>query len=865
MKRFTLPIIMLALLAGVLWLWQTARPVKERKISGAYKALNLWSEQRAYPNASIPDVAHYAAYEFSKTHLSEAVDNTESVDAWEEIGPHNLGGRTLALAFNPQNPNTIFAGSASGGLWKSYSGGRGVDAWEYVPTGFPILAVSSIAFAPGDSNIIYIGTGEVYNYQFAGTGAAYRSTRGTYGIGILKSTDGGLSWSKSLDWSYHQQRGVWAVKINPLNPNTIWAATTEGTYKSLDAGQSWSQVHNVVMGTDLVINPVDTNVVVTAYGNFGSSGYGIYRTADGGNSWVQASFGLPSQFNGKIQLHIYEADPTIVYASIGNGFGFNDGASWLCRSNNGGLAWGVVNTLDYSQHQGWYSHDVAVNPANPDELFAIGIHVYKSTNGGSTLTQVSNGNAFSGRILPGDPEGTPAYSHPDHHDVIYHPSDPNIIYFANDGGVTRTTDGGVTFENCNGGYQTGQFYNGFVSAQTDSLLAIGGLQDNSTAVYDGQLAWFIRLIGGDGGWAAIDPSNPDHMFGSWQGLNVLKSTNRGSSFFNVPVPNITGGPTLFIAPYVIAENDPQVMYAGRDLVYKSTNGGVNWEATGGGTPLNGGAILALGVSPLNSSVVYAATAPFPGSLPRGVFRSLNGGVSWNNVSGSLPDRFPTDFAVDPLDAGTVYLTFSGFGSPHIFKSTDFGGNWSDISSGLPDIPFNAIVIDPYYPDYIYAGSDIGVYVSEDAGVTWNAFSEGLPDAVIAMSLSISPLNRKLRVATHGNGAYQRPLLEPPAAIADADPVVTQGFSLEQNYPNPFNPATTIRYALNKALPVTLQIFNARGQLMRTLVNREVQHPGEFSVQWDGRDRSGSKAASGVYIYRLTAGGQVAVRQMVLVK
>ncbi|NIW79968.1 MAG: hypothetical protein GWN16_11135, partial [Calditrichae bacterium] len=128
--------------------------------------------------------------------------------------------RTLVVEFNPQNPNTIFAGSASGGLWRSYSAGRGADAWEYVPTGFPVLGVSSIAFVPGDSNTFYIGTGEVYNYQNVGTDPAYRSTRGSYGIGILKTTDGGQTWSKSLDWSYNQQHGVWAVEVNPLNPNT---------------------------------------------------------------------------------------------------------------------------------------------------------------------------------------------------------------------------------------------------------------------------------------------------------------------------------------------------------------------------------------------------------------------------------------------------------------------------------------------------------------------------------------------------------------------------------------------------------------------------------------------------------------------
>ncbi|MFQ5584996.1 MAG: WD40/YVTN/BNR-like repeat-containing protein, partial [Calditrichia bacterium] len=259
----------------------------QKHISGAYDALNFWSLQRAYPHSSIPDVANYAAFEYSRQNLRGDLDNSLSVTPWQPIGPVNLGGRTLTIAFNPLNPNTIYAGSASGGLWRSYSGGRGTNAWENVPTGFPVLGVSSIAFAPGDSNTIYIGTGEVYNYQNVGHDPAFRSTRGSYGIGILKTTDGGLTWSKSLDWSYNQRNGVWAVRVNPLNPNTVWAATTEGTYKSTNAGASWSLVHNVIMGMDLVINPVDTNTVFVSCGNFQSSGYGIYRTTDGGVSWTK--------------------------------------------------------------------------------------------------------------------------------------------------------------------------------------------------------------------------------------------------------------------------------------------------------------------------------------------------------------------------------------------------------------------------------------------------------------------------------------------------------------------------------------------------------------------------------------------------
>ena len=831
------------------------------KPSGAYQALNFWSQQRAYPNNSIPDAGFYRAFEYAKQNLRRLGIRNSGSDSWRAIGPNNLGGRTLALAFNPQNPNTIYAGSASGGLWRSKSGGRGPAAWEYIPTGYPVLAVSSIAFAPGDSNTIYIGTGEVYNYQAAGSGAAYRSTRGTYGLGILKSVDGGTSWSKSLDWSYNQRRGVWVVKINPLNPNTVWAGTTEGTYKSKDGGQSWTQVHNVIMVNDLVINPVDTNTVIVGCGNFASTGYGIYRTTDGGANWTKSTSGLPTTFHGKIQLDISPSNPDIVYASIGNGFTSSSGASWLCRSTDGGITWSVRSTVDYSKWQGWYSHDVAVNPVNPNEVVAIGIEIYKSTNGGSSLLMKSSNTAYSGRIPPEGPEGPPTYSHVDHHDVIYHPTDNNIIYFANDGGVFRTIDGCQTFESCNGGYQSSQFYNGFSSAETDSLLSIGGFQDNSTAIYDGQPAWFVRLIGGDGAWTAIDPLNPAVMYGSWQYLSIVRTNDGGNNWFNIPPPG-SGRLTSFIAPFVLAHDLPQVLYGGRDIIYKSVNGGVTWFPTNGGAVLDGNPALAMAVSPQNSNVVYVATAPYQFNRSH-VFRTTDGGINWTNITGSLPDRFPGDIAVNPTNEANVYITFSGYGSPHVFKSSDYGSTWIDISQSLPDIPTNAIVIAPQFPNHIYIGTDIGVHVSVDSGNSWYDFSDGLPDALIVMDLSISPLNRKLRIASHGNGAYERSLLGAVTQIAETG-IISTGFELKQNYPNPFNPSTRIEYTLHHAAWAELSVFNVRGQKIKTLISAR-QSAGTKTVTWDGTDFRGQPVAAGTYFYRLKAGSLVQAKKMSLIR
>lgn len=833
------------------------------KISGAYEAMHYWHYARAYPEAAIPDAGHYRA--FQKARREMPAYKSRSMDEWEAIGPINMGGRTLTLAFNPQNPNTVYAGSASGGLWRSYSGGRGAAAWEYVATGFPVLGVSSIAIVPNDSNTIYIGTGEVYNYQNVGQDAANRRMRGSYGIGILKSTDGGATWQKSLDWSYQQRRGVWSVKIDPQNSDIIWTTTTEGTYKSTDAGNNWIQVHNVIMGMDLEILPNDPNSVFVSYGNFRSSGFGIYRTTDGGGSWTKLTNGLPSNFAGKAMLAVHNGFTATIFASIGNGFGDNNppNASWLCKSIDLGNTWTIESTVDYSKWQGWYSHDVAVNPTDPTEVYAVGIDIWKSTGGGNNLQQMSVGGPFRGRIPPEGPEGPPNYSHSDHHGVFYHPSDPTIIYFAHDGGVNRTLDGGLSYQSCIGGYQTSQFYGGFSTSPVDSNFAAGGFQDNSTAIYDGRPDWRVRLIGGDGGWTAVNATNRDIYYGSAQFLNIFETINDGQSWQSLGVPNQTGGVTAFIAPFLVAEDNPNILYAGRDLVYRSINRGNGWTATGGGSRLdNGNPVAVMALSPQNNQVVYAATAPFFG--PLGVYRTINGNT-WTNISNGLPNRFPGDLFVDPNNEALVYLSLMGFGSSHLYKSVDYGSTWQDIDNGqLPDVPASAVLVDPANPDHIYLGNDLGVYVSLNGGNSWQVFSEGLPDAVIVMDLALSPMNNKLRIATHGNGAFQRDLIDNAVAIDPPTQNAAASFTLMQNFPNPFNPSTTITFRINEAGPVKLQIYDILGQQVRTLLNDHMS-PGEYFVEWDGRRNDGQQAASGSYIYTMTAKDLVRSKQMQLIR
>lgn len=756
-------------LVATIWVAQNADQADaSRETPGSYEGLSFWGDSRAYPGIDIPDGAFSRAYEYSRARLRApmpadpfgASDVQALGAAWQPLGPTNGGGRTLAIVFEPGDPNTIWAGAAGGGLWRSTTGGVGAAAWDRIDTGFPVLGVSTIAFAPGDADVIYIGTGEVYNHQMSGDLAADRRTRGSYGIGILKSVDGGNTWSKSLDWSYNQKHGVWAVRVDPLDADVVWAATTDGIYKSVNAGASWVQKLNVVMGTDLVVHPTNTDIVLAACGNLSSVNRGIYRSIDGGDNWTQITGGgIPAGFMGKIQFGVTAANAEMVYASIGNGFTSAQGQTWLLRSGNFGASFSLRSNVDYSRYQGWFAHDVAVSQTDEDTIMCIGIDAWKSTNGGTTLVQKSNWfNYFTGPIPPGGPEGTPDFSHADHHDAIYHPTNSNIIYLANDGGVFRSTDGGETFEGVNGGYQTQQFYNGSTNDASDPNLAMGGLQDNSTAIYRGSGAWDRGVLGGDGGWGAIDPNDPDIVYATAQFLYIGKSFDGGSNFGFI-APSIPPGPVAFIAPFLLAPSDPQVLYGGTSYLHRSPDGGNSWNLGNGGVLLDGNGLLLLAVARDNADVLYAAT--YPGASRGHVFRSLDGGTSFTDVTGVLPDRYPGDLSVDPSNEGTVYLTLSGFGSSHLFRSTDYGATWADIDGGiLPDVPTSAVVVDPLFPDHIYVGNDIGVYVTRNGGTTWVQLHHGLSEAVMVMDLGISPSDRRLRAFTHGQGCFETGLLRP---------------------------------------------------------------------------------------------------------
>lgn len=845
----------------------------KKPASGARMSLDYISLVRSYPEADIPDAGFSAAFHAAKTRLKSSSAAIE----WTSLGPVNIAGRMLSIAINHENPSIVFAGSASGGLWKSTSGGSGDNAWEYVYTGFPVLGVAAIAIDPQNAQAMFIGTGESYgtDTNMPGVGPT-RVTRGSYGIGILKSTDGGETWEKSLDWSLNQKRAVQKIAINPLRSNSVWAATTEGTYVSYNGGESWTLKHGISMATDILINPNDTTVMYFAFGGMQSEGHGIYRSTDAGST-LQAvdlvAAGGPDFVAGKIQLDMSGSDPDIVMASIGVTNGILGGLeghippeTYLMKTVDGGENWFTASTLNYSRIQGWYSHAVAIHPEDPDKVWTGGqlMTPYYSDDGGFNLESTDSLGMAQPALTPDNPSEYPYEDYPyqhawaDYHDIIFHPSNSDIIYFVNDGGVFRTTDGGFIFENCNSGLQTTQFYNGVSVSNVNSNLMIGGLQDNASVIYEGSPNW--RRIGlGDGGWAAINQSDNNTMYATAQFAYIIRSSNKFIDLeYDVLQPSdITVRNLNFICPVVLSPADNQTIYVGTEWIHKSSNEGNDWSRTNGGVSLDGNAMSVLAASHQDVNVVYAASSPEVATAS--VYRTTDGGENWFNITGNLPNLFPTDLFVNPNDDEHVFITYGGFGADHVYMTKNGGDTWVNITSNLPDVPTWAVTMDPENPDHIFIGNEIGIFRSINSGDNWEFINGNLPDAVFAIELVISSSDRKLRVVTHGNGVFETPLGEMVSIEETEKNENVNEITLHQNYPNPFNPYTQISYSLNQSTHVRLQIFDINGRLIETLVDNN-QSAGVHSINFDG-----SHLSSGTYFYKLEAGSKVQTKKMTLLK
>ncbi|MFN8142829.1 MAG: T9SS type A sorting domain-containing protein [Bacteroidia bacterium] len=811
---------------------------EEKEEHSAWDALQFLSTSQSYPFQDIPADAYQKAQEYYRTHFnkSSSLQNRMAVSPWQNIGPNNVGGRTLGMAIDPHDSATIWMGSASGGLWKSTSGGIGFNAWQYIPTGFPVRGVSCILINPNNPQIMYIGTGESYSYGSTVNGLITRPTRGSVGIGILKSSDGGLTWTQSLNWQYNQARGVWDMVFNPFNPDIIYAATTEGIYKSTDGGTTWNMSLNKHMVMDLLIDPVDSNVVYAGVGNVDSTNAGIYRTINGGANWSRLNNGLPPAATGRITLALNPMNHNSVLALVADLYS----TIGIYRSYDKGSSWTSINGLmEIVSYQGWYAKGLCFKNDDSTKILLGGVDVFRSDLSGDFPYQLPNYFLV----------------HSDVHDIVCSTTDPNKAYILTDGGLYRTDDFGDNFYDCNDGYVTSQSYIGSVSMQNGNLM-LSGLQDNNTVRYDGSNYW-TPVVGGDGSFNAIDPITDQFQFASLQYLNVMKSYDAGQSFNQAIISNSAspfgGNSAAFIAPFVLAASNSSVIYAGGDSLYRSDDGGQTFYHPGNQQLDHGNLALSIATSYFTEDSVYICTAPSD-SFQMHVLLSTDGGVTLLDRSSGLPNRYPRDLAVDPFDSRIVYVAFSGFGSGHLFKSFNAGVSWNDISTSLPDIPFHCITVDPIHPDTLYAGCDLGVFVSADGGQHWDAFNQGLPEGVMVFDLQLSPADNSLVAFTHGNGTYKADLSSLPVGTHSTTDAVSD-FTLISN---PVRSLLSCRINSNRSFNADFVIHTIDGKRVNFSLSKSVSS-GRTII-----DIPVSELANGIYFITMNTGEKKYTRKFLKV-
>ena len=653
-------------------------------------------------------------------------------DGWEPLGPEIIEsyaistGRVSAVVLHPANMDVIFAGGAQGGVWRTGNAGA---AWRPLTDRECSLAMGAIALDPADPDIVYAGTGE-----------QHFSADSYYGCGILRSADGGESWTRLGEGVFTGPMGgttisrvvVDSATAGTLDATTVYAATEDGLFISTDSGAGWTRVLDGVV-TDLLVHAGarETMFAAVAEGEEKRGHATLHRSDDAGWSWREVDPGLGMLY-WRAQLAQSRSNPDVVYLSAGE-----SEAAMIARSTDGGESWSRMPAVGLRCGQCWYNQSLAVHPTDPDVVYFGGVLLYRSDSGGATFSMLGRADI-----------------HVDQHVLTVDARAPDMLLVGNDGGVYRSPDRGETWESLNTNLSLTQFYAGVsIHPRAEAVSVLGGTQDNGTIEGDGDLSW-PQVMGGDGGFTALDPRF-DRRWAETQwrgGTGGPRRSDNGGSFRYRGRGIDLGDDALFIPPLVMDPFDPDVLYFGTELLYRTVDGGELWEPI---AEAPGGNISAIAPSRSDVRVLYFGTSESDIVVTR------DGGATWRPVSGSLPMRYVSDIAVHPHDPATAYAVFSGFGTGHVFVTRDYGASWADVTGDLPDHPVNAVLLDPGELSRIYIGTDLGVFSSTGGG-GWVRLGEGLP-MVAVFDLAVEPAAGVMVAATHGRGAFALPVTAPLVA------------------------------------------------------------------------------------------------------
>jgi photosystem II stability/assembly factor-like uncharacterized protein len=719
---------------------------------------------------------------------------------WQFLGPKNVSGRTIGVtAVTPRGRSyTIYAATASGGLWKTDNEGT---TWTPVFDKAPATTIGAVAVAPSDPNIVWIGTGEAN---------IFRSSQA--GIGVYKSTDAGKTWTfMGLAGTSTIPR----IVIHPANPDIVYVAASghewtdnaeRGVFKTSDGGQTWDKIlylNEKTGAIDLVMDPQKTDTLYAATWqrirkkwndprNDASTAWsGIFKTTDAGQTWNPIDKGLPEpRYRGRIGIDLCRTKPNVLYAFIDDyepapaseaeeivdsygrpSSGRIKGAT-VFRSNDGGETWALTCPLtkemaDYmvlvSGTYGWVFGQVKADPNDPNTVYIMGLALNASTDGGKTFTEIGD-------------------MHGDHHGLWIDPDNSNYMIDVNDGGLVISYDQGRTWKEFQDNLPVTQFFN--INTDTDKPFHVyGSVQDwgSFRGIVDLSRGRdkipaqdFESAPGGEGSNHAIDPSDPNIVYSAGFYGHMMRTNYGGGHWYQNTksiYPQVyPGQPALrgqWLAPFILSPADPSIVYLGLQYLFRSHDRGDTWDQISQDLTYNTASemgdipyhtIFTISESPLMYGLVYAGTDDGR------VWVTKDRGRTWKEITAGLPyQKWVSRIQASAYKIDRVYMTQNGKRdddfTPYVWKSDDYGQTWTNITANIPLGPVNVIREDPVSRDILYVGTDGGVFVTKDGGKTWNILGGNLPMTYVH-DLVIQPRDNIIAIATHGRGVW----------VMDAEPI-----------------------------------------------------------------------------------------------
>jgi photosystem II stability/assembly factor-like uncharacterized protein len=765
---------------------------------------------------------------------------------WRSIGPYR-GGRSTAVTGVTSQPNVFYFGATGGGVWKTTDGG--INWAPISDESFKTGSVGAIGISESDPNVVYAGMGE-------------SPIRGnvSHGDGVYKSTDAGKTWKHV---GLEDTRQIARVRVHPRNPDIVYVAALghvfgpneqRGIFRSTDGGKNWQKVlyrSNKAGATDLILDPTNPNIIYASMWEVyrqpwtlesGGPGSGIFKSTDAGDTWseITRNEGLPKGVIGNIGLAVSPVNPDRVWAIVEAEEG------GVFRSDNAGKSWSKLNEQRNLRQRAWYYTRIYADPKNADTVYVLNTGFYKSNDGGRTYTAIG-------------------VEHGDCHDLWLAPTDPARVILGDDGGAAVSFNGGRSWSS-QSNQPTAQFYR--VTLDNDFPYHIyGAQQDNSTVRIASRTTdsaidrtdWY-DVGGGESGWIAPSPRDSEIVYaGSYGGLITRQDHRTGQLRDVSPWPdNPMGAGAADLKyrfqwnfPMVFSPHDPSTLYAGGNVLFKSTNEGQSWQPISGDLTRNDKSKQASSGGPItkdNTSIEYYCTiftvmeSPvekgviWAGSDDGLVHITRDGGKSWQNVT---PKGMPEWIQINSIDAssidaGTAYVAATMYKlddfRPYLYKTNDYGKTWKKITDGIPDNAFTRVIReDPNRRGLLFAGTETGLHVSFDDGAYWQSLRLNLP-VVPVTDLAIHKREKDLVAATQGRAFWvldDLPLLYQLADAAKADAYL---FKPEDAYRMPGGggfgrpaavgqnpPAGAVIYYYSKSKPsseVTLELTDASGKSIK---------------------------------------------------